>query len=238
MSNKFRYNLYPDKAVVPGLEGESGTEIIIPEETAGRPVTEIGDHAFHGCAHIRKITIPETVTSIERYAFSNCTNLEEIILPKNLMSLGTGAFLCCESLEKITIPKKIRTIKPYTFSSCVNLTDVIIGQNVIQIHSDAFSDCPSLINIKIAKENKIYTDIDGILFDKDITRLILYPAGRKLINYTLSDTVKCINEYAMSNNPTHITINGLPNKKRKLHISKHHTLESIAVNAPTDIHFY
>lgn len=234
----FKYYLYPDKAVVTGLERESDAEIIIPKETAGRPITEIDDHAFHGCTNIRKITIPETVTSIGRYAFSNCTNLEEIILPKNLEYLGTGAFLCCESLEKITMPKKIRIVKPYTFSGCNNLTDISIDYNVRQIDPDAFGDCLNLVNIKVAKENKIYADIDGILFDKDITQLILYPAGRKLINYTLPDTVKHITGYAMSNNPVNIIINGSPDKKRKVSIDKNHTLESIIINTPTEIYFY
>lgn len=79
------------------------THITIPEEYLGRPVTEIQDRAFLGCASLTSISIPKTVTTIGGYAFSGCTSLTEITIPKTIFNVGGKAFENCTSLKSISL---------------------------------------------------------------------------------------------------------------------------------------
>jgi len=44
--------------------------------------------------------------------------------------------------------------------------------------SEKFTGCKSLTNIKVHRNNPVYTSVDGVLFNKDMSRLILFPEGR------------------------------------------------------------
>jgi len=70
--------------------------------------------------------------------------------------LGLGAFEGCEMLENINIPASF---------SYLGYMD--------------FNRCTSLININVDEENKGISSIDGVLYSKDKTELIVFPAGRK-----------------------------------------------------------
>ena len=63
------------------LEYYSGkeTNLVIPSEIRGLPVTKINDNAFKNNVHIKSITIPETITAIGENAFFGTINLQEII---------------------------------------------------------------------------------------------------------------------------------------------------------------
>lgn len=80
------------------------TEITIPSEIEGLPVTGIGDDAFANCYSLTNINIPGSVTSIGFEAFYNCTVLSDVNLENGVTSIGKRAFKCCESLTSIDIP--------------------------------------------------------------------------------------------------------------------------------------
>jgi len=54
------------------------TEVEIPSEIDGVPVTTIGSNAFAQCDNLKIITLPESVSSIGRHAFAYCENLRKI----------------------------------------------------------------------------------------------------------------------------------------------------------------
>ena len=80
------------------------SEITIPSEYKGRPVTEIESFGFSYCYSLTSITIPDSVTSIEEYAFCGCSSLTSIVIPDSVTSIGEYAFSDCSSLTSITIP--------------------------------------------------------------------------------------------------------------------------------------
>jgi hypothetical protein len=49
--------------------------------------------------------------------------------------------------------------------------------------------CLNLKNISVDRKNKAYSDIDGVLFDKKKTELILYPSGKEQSDYVIPDIV-------------------------------------------------
>ncbi|MGN1480929.1 leucine-rich repeat protein, partial [Porcipelethomonas sp.] len=89
---------------------ESLTEVEIPEEIDGLPVTNIGDCAFYNCTSLESITIPDSVTSIESGAFCGCTSLTSITIPESVTDIGDSVFEYCTSLESIKIPDSVTSI--------------------------------------------------------------------------------------------------------------------------------
>ena len=80
------------------------SEITIPNEYKGLPVTEIESSGFSHCYSLTSITIPNSVTSIGSDAFYDCSSLTSITIPNSVTSIGEYAFLDCSSLTSITIP--------------------------------------------------------------------------------------------------------------------------------------
>ena len=64
-----------------------------------------------------------------------------------------------------------------------------------------------LKEIEVAQDNKMYCSEDGILFNKDKTELITYPAKKDGESYTVPDTVKIISSTAFDNGAVLKTIN-------------------------------
>ena len=116
-------------------------------------VTSIAWGAFYDQHDISSVTIPNSVTQIGGRAFQGCTGLTSIIIPYSVTKLGWGAFLFCTGLTSITIPSNV-TLLQYTFDGCKNLT-----------------------SINVETDNPDYSSVDGVVFNKDQTKLVLYPRG-------------------------------------------------------------
>jgi hypothetical protein len=190
--------------------------IVIPNS-----VTSIGEVAFYNCISLTSATIGTGVMRICNAAFTSCTVLTDINIPDSVTYMGHSVFYKCYSLESITIPGSVEAINQGTFDSCTSLKSVTIENGVTMVGQGAFQDCHSLTEITIPasvlsfgdwpfyactslaeinvdKDNSDFASVDGILFDKDITRLIVCPpafAG----DYVIPDTVTEIYEYAFQN---------------------------------------
>ena len=150
------------------------TSIEIPDS-----ITSIGERAFYRCSSLESINIPEGVTSIEEDAFSGCSNLESIDIPSSVTHIKNHVFAGCSSLESITIPDSIASIGERAFYGCSSLKSINIPSSVTNIESAAFSECTSLESISVDINNKNYISEDGILFNKEKTEIMCYPAGKK-----------------------------------------------------------
>lgn len=194
-------------------------KVVIPEAIEGYEVKWISSYAFSSCKNITEITIPDSVTEIGNSAFSGCTSLAEIVIPDSVTSIGGSAFKGCTSLSKVDLPKMLTTIEAGTFRGCTSLKEIIIPDSVIKILDHAFSNCTSLEsitigsgveslgdewiascrrleNITVSPENKTYSSVDGVLFNKDKSELSAYPIGNKRSSYTIPDGVEKIGKKA------------------------------------------
>ena len=162
--------------------GKTDSEYVIPNS-----VISIGDSAFENCTSLTSVTIPDSVTSIGRYTFENCT-----------------------SLTSVTIPNSVTSIGDYAFYNCTSLTSVTIPDSVTSIGSGAFSNCTSLTSIEVSGNNKSYSSADGVLFNKDKTELITYPAGKTDSEYVIPNSVTSIG-YSAFENCTSLTSVTIPN---------------------------
>ena len=182
------------QTVIMKYPGEKkGTSYEIPNS-----VTNIGDEAFYGCSSLTNITIPNSVTSIGNSAFNYCRGLTNITIPDSVTSIGSSAFSSCSSLTSITIPEGVTSIGSHAFGWCDSLTNITIPDSVTSIGNSAFSWCSSLTNINVSDNNKNYSSVSGVLFNKDKTEIIIYPEGKKDINYSIPEGVTSIGNSAFS----------------------------------------
>ena len=179
------------------------TNIIIPNS-----VTSVGYSAFENCDSLTSITIPDSVTSIGYSTFFGCSSLKSITIPDSVTSIGHHAFEVCSSLTNITIPDSVTSIGIYAFHDCSSLTSITIPEGVTSIGYSAFEDCNSLTSINVSDNNKNYSSIDGVLFNKDKTEIIKYPAKKKETSYDIPNDVTYIGDYAFEDcsSLTNITI--------------------------------
>lgn len=155
-------------------------------------VVEIGEGAFSRCFNMSSINLPSKITSIADSSFQGCSSLGSIIIPDNIISIGDEAFSNCDALNDIKLPKNIQKIGKEAFADCINLKKVDIPASVSEIADNAFDGYAKLKGINVDAENKIYSSKEGVLFDKDMKRLIKYPAGNTNSHYAVPEGVKTI----------------------------------------------
>jgi hypothetical protein len=97
-----------------------------------------------------------------------------------------------------TIPNSVDTIDRFAFDYCRAITFITIPSSVSVIREQAISDCYNLISINVASENSRYTSDSGVLFNKNKTILICYPAGKKDSSYVIPNSVSTISRRAFS----------------------------------------
>ena len=151
---------------------------------------------FNSRSSIKSAIIESGVTTIGESAFYVCVSLTSVTIPDSVTSIGGGAFGSCISLTNVTIPNSVTTIGDYAFSGCFRLTSVTIPDSVTTIGGSAFDDCSSLTSINVDNYNEYYSSSGGVLFDKNQTILICYPAGKTESNYTAPNSVTTIGDSA------------------------------------------
>lgn len=129
---------------------ESATNIIIPREIQGMPVTVIGMDAFKYCSNLVSVTIPDSVITIYPMAFYKCSNLTSITIPDSVTNIDDSAFAYCSGLTSITIPDSVTSIGISAFGNCSGLTSVTIPSSVTIIDSSAFYGCNNIADIYYA----------------------------------------------------------------------------------------
>lgn len=90
----------------------------------------------------------------------------------------------------------VTTIKEKSFDEGYLITSIVVPESIINISDGVFSNHVCLTNITVDSNNKNYSSMDGILFNKDKTKLLCYPPGKQEEAYTVSGSVKSIGKAA------------------------------------------
>lgn len=180
---------------------------------------EIGERAFENCRELTSVILPEDLTEIYGGVFNSCRALKTIHLPEELIIIGESAFAGCVSLEKIEISDKVTKIDDMVFSGCISLKSLTLKNGLGKIGKNAFKDCKSLAKVKIPQsvymmgtspfrgcdglqsitvdeKNKHFKAVDDILFNKNKSILICYPAEKDKYEYEVPDSVTRISDWA------------------------------------------
>lgn len=141
-------------------------------------------------------SIPVGVTTIYSYAFVYTSTLSSITIPDTVTLIDECAFQGIH-LNSLDIPDSVERIGAMAFESSY-LVNISIGKNVSEIGDDSFRYCSRMKSITVDSENNYYQDIDGVLFTKDGTVLIAYPAASDNTSYTIPDSVEIIEQMAFA----------------------------------------
>lgn len=187
---------------------------------------KIGERAFENCAELEDVELPQGLTEIYGGVFNSCKSLKKIELPKKLTILGESAFSDCIVLENIDIPETVTKIDDLAFNGCISmtkielheglkkigksafkncraLTKITLPSTVISISNAPFRGCESLKSIKVESKNKNYKSEpnkregnDHVLFNKNKSVIIAYPASSREVQYDIPDSVTVISDWA------------------------------------------
>ena len=163
-------------------------------------LTIIENNLFEECVNLQSINIPMHVKIIESYAFQGCESIVEISLPESLESIKSMAFAGCHALMEVLFPEGIKEIGENSFTMCDSLTEVFIPASVELIDTSPFLYCMSLLKIDVDQNNPKYSSIDGVLYDKNQTRLIGYPAGKTDEKFIVPNSVVTIYIFSFTGN--------------------------------------
>ena len=160
----------------------------------------VGAFAFSECVALRELVLPDTVERIERSAFAGTMALHELVIPGNVQEIGDNAFNGCIQLSSLTLSEGIRVIEEMAFSNCSDLTKVLIPASVERLGDGVFADCLAMEQISVAPENEHYVVRDDILYSKDLSVLVHYPASKEEQEFTIPEEVRKIAGLAFASN--------------------------------------
>lgn len=152
----------------------------------------------------------------EEYAIIVVEKADKDIVTANIAGIDitdavailSDAFYYCRELTSVTISDTIRAIGSRVFYGCSKLPMLSIPASVEFIDYGIAQGCSSMTKIEVAEDNEYYCSVDGVLFSKDMTELLAYPAAKTGSTYTVPDTVVDIYPYAFAycKNLTSVTI--------------------------------
>ncbi|AKB31416.1 Chitin binding protein [Methanosarcina siciliae HI350] len=128
------------------VTGYSGpdSDVTIPAEIDGLPVTTIGTSACKALTNLTSVTIPDSVNTIDASAFYGCINLTSVTIPDSVNTIGSSAFYGCTGMDSLTIGNGVTTIGSSALYGCTGLTSVTIPNSVTTIDDSAFYGCTNL----------------------------------------------------------------------------------------------
>ena len=182
-------------------------------------VTSIGDCAFLDCINLEHVTIPDGVTRIGYSAFDACSQLTSLAIPASVTDISGNIFWDCSALSEINVDPDnpnycsedgvLYEKEEITFAAYPEGTLSLVAypagkpdasftvpSSVMYVDAGAFTDCPFLTAINVDPNNKRYSSLDGVLFDKKKTTLICYPPGKPDTSYTVPDNVTSIDYFS------------------------------------------
>ncbi|MDD6642794.1 MAG: leucine-rich repeat protein, partial [Firmicutes bacterium] len=182
------------------------TSVTIPEG-----VTSINNNAFAYCSSLTSVAIPESVTRIDDSAFYHCSSLAAIdVAEGNMVYSSDKGVLFNEDKSTLLkypagkadveyeIPESVTSIVSSAFRDCSSLMCVTIPVNVTNIDSGALQGCSNLAAIDVAEGNMVYSSDNGVLFNKDKSTLLKYPAGKTDVEYEIPESITSVGSSAFS----------------------------------------
>lgn len=166
----------------------------IKEVIIETPFTEIHSYMYN-YSHLEKIVLPDLVTYIGAYAFNGCSNLKEIIIPENVTYLDNTAFSKCSSLVRLEIQSS--SVDLNALFSIQSLHNSVFGYSDTLIKKLSWT---SSLETLIIAGNDYFTEVDNVLYTKDMKTLVLYPGGIAQNEFTVPEGVTRIEALAFREN--------------------------------------
>lgn len=147
----YEYNIINKKEIELVNYYGKDTEVTIPSEINGMPVTSIGDCCFsmydsdkphpnaENNSKITKITVPSSVKTIYYGTFAFMENLSEVVLNEGLETIKSLAFAYCPKLCELNLPDSLVTFN-FTAVNNTPITELIFGTNLKSVDIKTFEN--------------------------------------------------------------------------------------------------
>jgi hypothetical protein len=165
-------------------------------------VRAIRQDILYGCDKLTTVTVPASVTDLDDWAFRGCAKLTaiDVSLSNSHYTSNSGVLFSKDTKTLISypagkpnleyiVPSNVETIKQFAFFDNILIETVTIPNSVTNIQSGAFVGCTSLKAINIDGTNSNCVSVNGVLFNKEMTTLILYPSKKTGDTYTIPASV-------------------------------------------------
>ena len=193
------------------------TSIIFDE---GSTINKIGAYSFAYCSNLSSISIPNSLSDIGSYAFlksgissisfnqnSNLieikegtfqnTKLQQIVLPDSINKIAKNAFRNNEELYSVSFGNNITSIESNAFYNS-GLKQIFIPESISYIGEYAFAGLRNVNDFVVDEDNAFYKSVDGVLFSKNLKKLIAFPANKTGV-YKIPNSVEVIGIGAFEN---------------------------------------
>lgn len=120
---------------------------------------------------------------------SESDSLKTLGLPEGLKIVG--GFNSCPNLADLLLPEGLEEIADRAFCGCENITHVHIPQSVGVLWGSSFAGC-SIYTYEVDKENPYFTSVDGVIYTKDLSKLVAFPSCYPYREYIVLETTERI----------------------------------------------
>ncbi len=117
-------------------------------------------------------------------------------VPEGVTQIYTYAFSFTKNLTELNLGNSVTTIDMLAFSDMENVASLFIPENVANIDSSAFNGCNKLKEITVSEKNNSFSSDNGILFNKDKTKIVRFPSAKSDTTFTIPSSVTSIGHWA------------------------------------------
>ena len=125
----------------------------------------------------------------------HAAQIETVIINKGITSIAHGSFLNHVNLTDVVLPSTLRSIEREAFHGCSSLSELHIPENVATIQEEAFYQCSSLNSFIVDEKNVSFASDDGILYNKQMDTMMIYPPGKNVSEFIIPDHVTSVARY-------------------------------------------
>lgn len=166
--DNINYFLKPNLTAIV-IKGKYSGNISVPEiinyQNKNYTVEEIGYEAFVNSKELISVELPATIKIIGGRAFENCIELKSVNIPSSVINIQQAVFFKCRKITALHLPEKVESIGEFAFSLCESLESITVDEN-----------------------NKHFSSLNDVLYDKDLKTLIKVPETKT--HYVFPDTVE------------------------------------------------
>jgi len=232
-SNPLRYahNLYINnqkttELIIPGTVEMVGNYTFqefkgITSLTLSEGVRTVGESSFSRCINLSSITLPQSLSSIGAQAFYDCTGVTTLTVPDNVTEIeyeafynifnvayngnATGSPWGAKNINGVIDGYLLFNADKTAILDCREEAEGVISipATVTSIGDEAFDDCLGITAFRADEQSATYSSLDGVLYNKNLTKLIFYPSGKTDKEFYMPDFVTSIGRKAFYS-PKHL----------------------------------
>lgn len=155
-------------------------DIVIPDKVTKDgveyPVVGVNSYAFMRNRSLTSVQLPSSVVMIDYHAFYQCSMLSSVTMP-GVVSINNDEYLFSESkISSLSLPKTLKSISSSIFKYMSNLTSITVDD-----------------------DNELYKSVDRVLYDKNVTKIVGFPAKRGG-TYTIPATITTVSSGSFPDN--------------------------------------